>query len=110
MGKPQSISRVRSFINALPVAAALWAARFALRSGYTQSEVMALFIFFQFLEQLLFQMPARCLFDCASLCCYRFFLCLAFSSCSWFGSLREVLYLRPIRAHFSLFWFCIRIH
>src|SRR5947199_2302878 len=109
MGKPQSISRVRSFINA-PVAAALWTARFALRSGYTQSEAMALFILFQFLEQLLFQMPARCLFDCASLCHYRFFLHLAFSSCSWFGGLRQVLYLRPIRTDFSLFWFCVRIH
>jgi hypothetical protein len=50
-------------------------------------------------------MPARCLFDCASLCHYRFFLHLAFSSCAWFGGLRQVLYLRPIRAHFSLFWF-----
>lgn len=71
---------------------------------------MALFILFQFPEQLLFQMPARCLFDCASLCCYGFLLCLAFSPCSWFGGLRQVLYLRPIRAHFSLFWFCVRIH
>ena len=79
MGKPQSISRVRSFINAPTVAATLWAARFALPSGFTQSEAMALFIFFQFLEQLLFQMPARCLFDCAPLCYYRFFLHLAFS-------------------------------
>jgi hypothetical protein len=105
MGKPQNISRVRSFINTPPVAAALWAARFALRSGYTQSEVMALFIFFQFLEQLLFQMPARCLFDCASLCHYSFFLCLAFSPCSRVGSLRQVPHLRALRAHFSLFWF-----
>ncbi len=105
MGKPQSISRLRSFINAPPVAAALWAARFALPSGYTQSEVMALFIFFQFLEQLLFQMLARCLFDCASLCCYGFLLCLAFSPCSRVDSLRQVPHLRPLRAHFSLFWF-----
>jgi hypothetical protein len=110
MGMPQSISRVRSFINAPPLAAALLAARFALRSGYTQWEVMALFIFFQFLEQLLFQMPARCLFDCASLCHYCFLLHLAFSWCSWFGGLRQVLYLRPIRAHSSLFWFCVWIH
>ena len=110
MEKPQNISRVRSFMKAPPVAAALWAAHFALRSGYTQSEVMALFILVEFLEQLLLQMPARCLFNCASLCHYRFFLHLAFSSCSWFGGLRQVLYLRPIRAYFSLFWFCVRIH
>ena len=75
-----------------------------------RSIVIASVALLQFLEQLLLQMAARCLFDCASLCHYRFFLHLAFSSCSWFGGLRQVLYLRPIRAHFSLFWFCVRIH
>ena len=43
-------------------------------------------------------MSARCFFDCASLCHYGFLLCLAFSSWSWFGGLREVLYLRPMFA------------
>ena len=41
MEKPQSISLVCSFISALPVAAALWAARFALPGSCTQSEAMA---------------------------------------------------------------------
>jgi hypothetical protein len=69
-----------------------------------------LFILFKFLEQLLFQMAARCLFNRASLCCYRFLFCLAFSPCLWFGGLRQVPDLRPMRAHFSLFWFCVGIH
>ena len=110
MGKPQSISHVHSIINASPVAAALWTARFALPSGFTQSEAMPLFILFEFLEQLLFQMRARCFFDCASLCHYGFLLCLAFSSCSRLGGVRQVPDLRPMRSHFSLFWFCVRIY
>lgn len=67
-------------------------------------------LFFQFLEQLLSQMPACCLFYCATLCCYRFLLRLAFLPCSRLGGLRHMPDLRPIHAHFSLFWFCVRIH
>jgi hypothetical protein len=65
---------------------------------------------FQFFEQLLFQMPARCLFNCAPLCHYGFLFHLAFSPCSWFDRLRQVPDLWPMRADFSLFWFCVRIH
>jgi hypothetical protein len=63
-----------------------------------------------FLEQLLLQMAARCLFDCAPLCRDRFLLRLAFSPCSQLSGLRNVSDLWPMRAHFSLVGLRVRIH
>ena len=74
------------------------------------SIVMASVTLLQFLEQLLLQMASRCLFDCAPLRCDRFLLRLAFSRCSQLSGLRNVSDLWPMRAHFSLVGFCVRIH
>ena len=68
------------------------------------------FALVQVFKQLLLQMPTRCFFDRTSLCCYAFFFHLAFSTCSWLGCVRHVPDLRPARADFSLFWFCVGIH
>ena len=111
MGKLQSVSRIPTIIGASHVAADLWAARFAQRSGYNNGLLSCPSItLFQFFEQLLFQVPARCFLNRAPLCCYCFLLRLAFSSCPWLGHLRQVPDLRPMSADFSLFWFCVRIH
>src|SRR6266571_2656615 len=104
MGKLQSVSRIPTIIGASHVAADLWAARFAQRSGYNNGLLSCPSItLFQFFEQLLFQVPARCFLNRASLCCYCFLLRQAFSSCPWLCHLRQVPDLRPMRAHFSLF-------
>src|SRR5213593_2538398 len=111
MGKLQSVSRIPTIIGASHVAADLWAARFAQRSGYNNGLLSCPSItLFQFFEQLLFQVPARCFLNSAPLCCYCFLLRLAFSSCPWLCHLRQVPDLRPMSADFSLFWFCVRIH
>src|SRR5256885_7380341 len=68
------------------------------------------FALVQVFKQLLLQMPTRCFFDRPSLCCYAFFFHLPFSTCSWLGGVWHVPDLRPARADFLLFWFCVRIH
>ena len=82
MGKLQSVSRIPTIIGASHVAADLWAARFAQRSGYNNGLLSCPSItLFQFFEQLLFQMPTGCLFNRASLYCYCFLFRLTFSPC-----------------------------
>src|SRR5438445_5090725 len=103
MGKLQSVSRIPTIIGASHVAADLWAARFAQRSGYNNGLLSCPSItLFQFFEQLLFQVPAGCFLNRASLCCYSFLFRLAFSPCSWFDELRRVSDRWSVRADFSL--------
>ena len=93
-----------------PVVAALWAARFAQRSGYRNCYAKSSIFLFEFAQQLLLQMSPRSLFDRATLGGYPLLLRLTFVPCSRFHRLRHVPDLWPARADVSLFWFCVRIH
>jgi hypothetical protein len=68
------------------------------------------FIFFQFGKHLSFQMPSRRFLDRAALRCDRLLFGFAFSPASFLERLWQMRNLRPLRAYFSLFWFCVRIH
>ena len=93
-----------------PVVAALWAARFAQRSGYSNCYAKSSVSLVEFAQQLLLQMSPRSLFDRATLGGYALLLRLTFAPCSRFHRLRHVPDLGPARADVSLFWFCVRIH
>src|SRR5438132_11478062 len=103
MGKLQSVSRIPTIIGASHVAADLWAARFAQRSGYNNGLLSCPSItLFQFFEQLLFQMPAGCFLNCASLCCYGLLLRMAFLPRSCLQGFRQMRDLWSLHADFSL--------
>jgi hypothetical protein len=111
MGKLQSVSRIPTIIGASHVAADLWAARFAQRSGYNNGLLSCPSItLFQFFEQLLFQMPTGCLLNRPPLSSHRVLFRLAFSPCSRLAALRQVPDLRPVLPNFSFSGFCVRIH
>src|SRR6266576_3663544 len=93
-----------------PVVAALWAARFAQRSGYRNCYAKPSVSLFEFAQQLLLQMSPRSLVDRATLGGYPLLLCLTFAPCSRLHRLRHVPDLGPQRPDISLFWFCVRIH
>src|SRR5882762_402717 len=66
-----------------------WAVR-SLRTAKRLQGREESFALFEILEQLLFQVAACRLLNCAPLGCYRFFLRLTFSRCPWLGRLRQV--------------------
>jgi hypothetical protein len=72
--------------------------------------VVSSFAFFQFFEQLLFQMATRCLFDCAPLSCHGFFLRMAFSSRPALCGTWQVRNLRSLRTDFSFLRLGVGIH
>jgi hypothetical protein len=55
-------------------------------------------------------MPARSLFDCATLSGYLLLLCLTFAPGSRFHRLRHVPDFGSACADVSLFWFCVWVH
>ena len=110
MATLQSTSQISSLIGGFPVVSALWAARFAQRSGYRNRYATSSISLFEFAQQLLLQMSSRSLFDRATLGGYPLLLRLTFAPCSRFHRLRHVPDLWPSRADVSLFWFCERIH
>jgi hypothetical protein len=65
---------------------------------------------FELPQQLFFQMPARALFDRASLCRYALLFCLTLSHRSRFYRLRHVPDLRSTASNVLLFWFRVWIH
>ena len=67
-------------------------------------------VFFQFFEQLLFQVAARGLFYRAPLGGHRFLLRLTLSSRPSFNRLSKMRNLRTTPADVSLLWLCIGIH
>ena len=93
-----------------PVGAALWAARFAQRSGYRNCNAKSSVSLVEFAQQLILQISPRSLFDRATLGGYPLLLRLTFAPCSRFNRLRHVPDLGPARADVSLSWFCVRIH
>ncbi len=84
--------------------------RFANRNAKVSLVLASLFALFQFFEQLLFQVATRCLFDCAPLGCYGFFLCTAFSSRPALCGTWQVGNLRSLRTDLAFLRFGVGIH
>ena len=69
-----------------------------------------LIVFFQFFEQLLFQMATCGFFDRAPFSRHCFLFSLALSSCPSYDRLCQMGNLRTTRTDFSFLWFRVRIH
>src|SRR5436190_15067843 len=110
MATLQATSQVSCFVSGFPVVAALWATRFAQRSGYRDCSAKSSVSFVEFAQQLFVQMSPRSLFDGATLGGYPLLLRLPFGPRSRFRRLRHVPDLWPTRADVSLSWLCVRVH
>src|SRR2546423_12358115 len=98
------------FVSGFPVVAALWATRFAQRSGYRDCSAKSSVSLVEFAYQLFVRISPRSLFDGATLGGYPLLLRLPFAPRSRFHRLRHVPDLWPTRADVSLSWFCVRVH